>query len=190
MTNTATASISARVASPASHHVRANVSAAMTTTIGTNTADTRSARRWMGAFDPCASATSRTIPASSVVLPTPVASQRNIPSWFNVPANSCAPDAFGTARLSPVSMLSSTLERPSRTTPSTGTLSPARMTRWSPMTTAESGSSTRAPSRSTRAIFGCSLSKPSSAAEVPALARASSNLPRSTSVITAAPASK
>ena len=53
-----------------------------------------------------------------------------------------------------------------------------------------SGTSTTAPPRSTRAVFGCSRRSPSSAADVPAFARASSSLPSSTSVITAAPASK
>ena len=35
---------------------------------------------WIGAFDPCASPTSRTMPASSVALPTPVAVARSMPS--------------------------------------------------------------------------------------------------------------
>ena len=86
ITSTATAWTSAAVASPASHHVAANVTAAITTTTGTKTPDTRSASRWIGALLPCASPTSRTMPASSVWLPTPVASHVTRPSWFTVPA--------------------------------------------------------------------------------------------------------
>ncbi len=154
MTSTATALTSARAASPATHQVSANVNAAITTTTGTKMPLTRSARRWMGAFDPCASATRRTMPASSVELPTPVASHVSMPSWLSVPANTLAPAVFAKARLSPVSMLSSTLELPSRTTPSTGMLSPARTTSRSPVTTCDSGTSMVAPSRSTMRNLG------------------------------------
>ena len=45
-------------------------------------------------------------------------------------------------------MLSSTLDAPSRTTPSTGMLSPARTTKRSPVTSWSSGISTVVPSRS------------------------------------------
>ena len=87
-------------------------------------------------------------------------------------------------------MLSSTDDSPRATSPSTGTASPARTTNRSPAFTSASGTSTTAPSRSIRAVRGCSLTSPSSAAEVPAFARASSSFPSSTSVITAADASK
>ena len=48
----------------------AKVSSASTMTSGTKTAAMRSARRWIGAFEPCASVTSRTIWASAVSAPT------------------------------------------------------------------------------------------------------------------------
>ena len=48
----------------------------------------------------------------------------------------------------------------------------------------------QAPSRSMRAVFGCRRTSASIAAVVPALARFSSSLPISTSVMTAAEASK
>jgi hypothetical protein len=97
---------------------------------------------------------------------------------------------LATARLSPVSMLSSTVDCPRTTSPSTGTASPARTTKRSPGFTSASATSTIAPSRSRRARLGCSFTSPSSAADVPARARVSSSLPSSTSVITAADASK
>ena len=86
ITSTATAWISAAEAPPPSATVATNVTTAIATTIGTNTPETRSARRWIGAFEPCASATSRTMPASSVFDPTPVATATSIPSWLTVPA--------------------------------------------------------------------------------------------------------
>ncbi len=68
ITSTATACTSAVAASPAIHHVAKNVTTAMARTIGTKMPETRSAVRWMGAFDPCACATRRTMPARSVAL--------------------------------------------------------------------------------------------------------------------------
>ena len=84
ITSTATAWTSARVASPATTRSRERHHGDPSTT-GTNTPDTWSARRWIVAFEPCASATSRTIPASSVWLPTPVASAVSSPSWSAFP---------------------------------------------------------------------------------------------------------
>ena len=125
MTSTATAWTSARVASPASHHVSDERQRGDQRR---RPARRRRRRGRPGAGSapstPAPRATSRTMPASSVASPTPVASHVSMPSWFSVPANTCAPGAFATGRLSPVSMLSSTLDAPSRTTPSTGTLSP------------------------------------------------------------------
>ena len=74
ITSTATALTSAGVAPAPNHHVSANVSAAMATTIGTNTPADPIGQTRIGAFEPCTSATRRTMPASSVALPTPVAS--------------------------------------------------------------------------------------------------------------------
>ena len=96
MTSTATACTSARVVSSVSSQVATNVIAAIAMTTGTKTAETRSTSRWIGAFDPCASATSRTIPASSVCAPTPTATATSLPSWFTVPAKTLSPGCFTT----------------------------------------------------------------------------------------------
>ena len=50
--------------------------------VGTKTAATLSARRWMGAFDPCASSTARTMRANVESAPTAVALTRNDPVVF------------------------------------------------------------------------------------------------------------
>ena len=51
----------------------ASVTAESAITTGTNTAETRSARRWTGALPDCARSTSRAIWASAVSAPTRVA---------------------------------------------------------------------------------------------------------------------
>ena len=61
-----------------------NVSADNTRMAGTNTSEMRSARRCMGAFEPCACSTSRTICASVVSWPTLVARNTNEPVLFSV----------------------------------------------------------------------------------------------------------
>ena len=88
---------------------------------------------------------------------------------------------------SPVSIDSSTQELPSLTTPSVGPVSPGRTCTRSPTSTSDTGISTGWPSRSTRAVGGCSCSSLRMASEVWPRARASSKRPSSTSVrITAA----
>ena len=57
ITSTAVARISASPQSPSARPLPTSVTAAMTSTAGTNHADTASARRCTGAFDPCAAAT-------------------------------------------------------------------------------------------------------------------------------------
>ena len=85
ITSTATAWISA-VSSPApAHHQPASVSSASSTTTGTNTADTRSTSRWIGAFAACASSTSRMICASTVCVPTAATCITTRPSPFTLP---------------------------------------------------------------------------------------------------------
>ena len=190
ITRTATACTSAVAASPAIHHVAKNVTTAMARTIGTKMPETRSAVRWMGAFDPCACATRRTMPARSVSLAAFVASHVRSPSWFTVPAYTGSPGCFATGRDSPVSMLSSTADEPSRTMPSTGTLSPARTATRSPTAMSSTAISTVVPPRMTCAARGASRRSPCIAADAPAFARASRSLPSSTSVMTAAAASK
>jgi len=57
----------------------ANVTAAIAMTAGTKTAATRSAIRWMGAFEPWASSTRRMIWASAVSAPIFVARKVKLP---------------------------------------------------------------------------------------------------------------
>ena len=67
---TATAAVKASDASPVAMSQPARVASDTAITIGTNTADTRSASRWMGALPACAAATSCAICASAVSAPT------------------------------------------------------------------------------------------------------------------------
>ena len=94
MTSTAVARISAADPVAVSKPLATNVDAAMASTAGTNRAETRSARRCTGAFEPCAAATWRTIAASSVDAPTAVASQRSGPDSFTVPASTAIARRF------------------------------------------------------------------------------------------------
>ena len=65
-----------------------------------------------------------------------------------------SPAVFSTGSGSPVSIDSSTEERPSTTAPSTGTFSPGRTRSRSPTSTSSSGTSSSRPSaRITRAVF-------------------------------------
>ena len=84
----------------------------MPSTTGTNTAATRSASRWMGAREPCASSTSLTMRASVVSLPTRVARKHEAPGAVHrARRTTLTPAAFSTGRLSPVSIDSSTRGR-------------------------------------------------------------------------------
>ncbi len=119
ITSTATMLISARVkaeVSPvgggASSSQPAKVSSARPITAGTNTAETWSASRWMGALLPWASSTSRTICARAVSLPTRVASKRMAPILLSVAPITSSPGAFSTGSDSPVIIDSSTAVPP------------------------------------------------------------------------------
>ncbi len=101
-----------------------------------------------------------------------------------------SPGFLPTGMLSPVTMLSSIEERPSRSTPSTGIFSPARTRRRSPRTTCSIGMSTSTPSRITRAVRGASPMSLRIASEVWLRARASRKRPRRMSVMIAAAVSK
>ncbi len=105
---------------------------AMPTTAGTNQPATTSARRWIGARERCASPTICTICASMVSLPTRSARSTKLPDWLSVPPVALSPGPFSTGTGSPVSMASSTVLRPSSTSPSTGIFSPGRTRRRSP----------------------------------------------------------
>ena len=137
----------------------AKVRAATASTAGTNTAETRSAMRWIGARLRCASATVRTICASKVSAPTRSARITSAPSPLRVAPVTRSPDDFATGNGSPVSMDSSTWLAPSSTTPSVGTFSPGRTRSRSPTRTRSSGTSCSLPSASMRrAVFGASPS--------------------------------
>jgi len=142
----------ARAGTPKTYQ-RAKAVRAITITVGTNTAATRSASLWMGALATWASSTNLTICARAVSLPTLVARTLSIPFLLMLAPMTSEPSSFGTGRLSPVIMLSSTEERPSMTTPSVGTFSPGRTTITSPTSRSSTGISTSSPSRTTRAVF-------------------------------------
>jgi hypothetical protein len=128
ITRTETPATNAGVRAPPIVHHRMNVRAARTSTIGTNTAEIRSARRATGALDACASATRRPICASVVPSPTRVARTRRRPLALRVAPVTLLPGPTSTGTDSPVSMDSSTAESPSTTTPSVAIFSPGRTT--------------------------------------------------------------
>ncbi len=199
ITNTATMLINARVkgvisaltgsGGPNSIHP-VKVIRARTITIGTNTAETRSASFWMGALLPCASSTRRMICASAVSLPIFVASNFRDPSLLIVPPITPAPDNFSTGSDSPVNMDSSTEECPSITTPSTGIFSPGLTRTRSPMRTSSISTSISRLSRMMCAVFGRSPISFLMASLVRPFARASRNLPNLISVMITAAVSK
>ena len=154
--------------------------------------DTRSASRWIGAFEPCASPTRRTIPASSVDASDTgrVAAQQPV-EIRPCPRRRVPPADFATGRLSPVSMTSSTDAPPSTTVPSTGTASPARTTE----AVADDDIGERNVERTSVALDVRDAGLQAQQAfdrgrRARACARASSALPSSTSVMIAADASK
>ena len=147
---------------------------ATTNTIGTNTAATRSTRRWMGAFEPCASSTMRTICARSVSAPIFVTRKRKLPVRFSVPPVTGSPGPFSTGIDSPVTIDSSTADEPARTRPSLATVSPGRTITTSPIASRSIGtSSSRPPGRRTRAVFAPSAARARTSSDVRARARAS-----------------
>ncbi len=127
---------------------------------------------------------------SIVPLPVSVALKVNAPCLFTVPAKTLSPSPFVTGMLSPVSMLSSMAEHPPAITPSTATPSLGRTSTVSPglMSFVETHTST--PSFMTVALLGWSLSRLSTAESARDFAFASNILPKKTSVITMAHASK
>ncbi|MCY1521672.1 hypothetical protein D9M68_564970 [compost metagenome] len=147
--------------------------------------------RWIGAFAAWASSTSRMMRASTLSAPTARTSMTMRPSPFTAPPVSASPGFLATGSGSPVSIDSSTSDCPSSTRASAGTRSPGRTASRSPTITSASGTSLSLP----RALIRCATSGRSCCsariAEVAwRLARASSHLPSSTSVITTAEASK
>ena len=165
------------------------VTSASTITTGTKTPLIRSASRWIGARDPCASRISWTMRASIESRPSVVARIRSAPVPFIVPPKTRAPAALATGSDSPVSIASSTALSPAITSPSTAIRSPGRTTTTSPCTTASIGSSSSLSPRTTRAVAGCSAASERSAVAVLRLARASRPLPASTKAMISTTAS-
>ena len=125
------------------------------TTAGTNQAETASASRWIGARLRLASLTMWTICANNVSEPMRCDSMISEPVPLTVAPMTRIPAVFSTGIDSPVIIDSSTDELPSTTMPSTGTFSPARIRKWSPIFTSASGMSSSVPSTCTlRAVFG------------------------------------
>ncbi len=124
ITTTATAAVSASLMLVVASIHTTKVSAAITSTAGTKTPATLSARRAIGALVALASSTSWIIFARLVSAPTRVARKVNDPVRLTVAAETVSPGPFSTGTDSPVRALSSTAEVPSSTTPSTGTASP------------------------------------------------------------------
>ena len=172
--------------------------AAASTTAGTNAPASLSAAAWIGAFDSCASSTSRAICAIAARPPTAVAfTSRVPPPRLTVPPKTDEPGLFDTGAGSPVSIDSSTYELPATTTPSAGRRAPGTVFRMSPLWTSSAGSSvslampplSRSPSApfspsgpasrvTSRALRGASDSSAATAAPVLPLAPASSHFPK------------
>ncbi len=162
----------------------------MPMTAGTNQPVTRSATRWIGAFEPCARSTSVTIWDRVVSRPIRSARMTNEPLALIVAPIAWSPTALSTGIDSPVSIDSSTDELPSIRTPSTGTRSPGRTRTRSPTTTSSTGTSRSPPGRSTRAVSGRSCMSAFNAPAARPLARASSQRPRRISPMMTAAESK
>ena len=173
MIRTATAAVKAAVASPVNASQPASVASESAITIGTKTAETRSASRWIGALPACASATRRPIWASAVSAPTLLTRTTRRPYVLIVEPATSAPGPTSTGTGSPVSSDWSTAEAPSSTTPSVATFSPGRTTKRSPTRSSSTGTTTSTPSRSTRASFAPSSSRARIAALERRRARAS-----------------
>ncbi len=143
-------------------------------TIGTNTAEIRSASRWAAALPFCASSTSLAMRASWVSAPTRVASTTSRPPALIVAPVTGSPCATSTGTDSPVSMEASTADEPSTTVPSVAIFSPGRTRKRSPTFNSETGTVRSRPSPpSTVTSLAPSSSSAFSAAPALRLERAS-----------------
>ena len=192
MMRTATSLRSAPVntgAGPSSSHM-ANVMTASPMTTGTNTLATLSARRWIGAFEPCASSTILIMLARTVSRPVRVARNSKLPVRTMVAPTTPSPGPLSTGTLSPVIIDSSTAEVPLRTSPSTGIFSPGLTRTMSPGLTCSTGTSISSPSRTTVAVRGARSASLLMACDARPRARSSRKRPRSIRVIIIALVSK
>ena len=136
----------------------AKVIKAMHKTVGTNTADTLSAIRAMGALPAEASLTILTIFARVLSSPTAVARQTSFPVLFIVPALTLSLTVLSTGILSPVSADSSAALLPSVIIPSTAKLSPGKTTKISSFKTSSAFIFTSLPSFITVTVLGANSS--------------------------------
>ena len=173
MISTATAAVNAAVgpAPVPSHQPRVPTASVMT--IGTKTPEIRSASRCTAALPLCACSTRSAIRASWVSAPTRVAVTTSRPPALIVAPTTPSPGPTSTGTDSPVSMLASTAEVPSSTTPSVAIFSPGRTTNRSPTTSRSTGIRVSTPSRSTATSLAPSSSRARRAAPAVRLDRAS-----------------
>ena len=168
MISTATAAVNAKLALSPVPSQNPSVPSASVITIGTNTPEMRSARRWTGALPVWASSTRRAIWASAVSAPTLVARTIRRPPALTVAPAISVPGLTSTGTDSPVSMLMSTALTPSSTMPSVATFSPGRTTKRSPTASCSTAIRRSLPSASRTAT---SLAPSSSSAVSAAPAR-------------------
>jgi hypothetical protein len=128
---------------------------------------------------------------SMVSRPTFSARMTKLPVVLSVPAMTLAPTSLVTGIDSPVTIDSSSEERPSATSPSTGTFSPGRTRSRLPTPIASSATSSSVPSSlRRRAVLGARSSRARIAPDVWSRARSSSTWPSSTRTVITAAASK
>ena len=189
-TSTATAAPKASAAPAPSSSQKASAAPDSAITIGTNTAETRSASRWASALPLWAAVTMRPMRATAVSAPTAVARTTSRPSPFTVEPVTLSPGATSTGTLSPVRSERSTPETPCSTSPSVAMRSPGRTTKVSPTTSCAVGTRRSGPSTSSVASGAPSSSSARSAAPAWRFARASKKRPVSTRVVTTAATSR
>ena len=200
--STVSAACSPAAQSPVTKPQISRVIAAMPKTIGTNTAEIRSAKRCTAGLPVCARLTRSAMAASVVSAPTRVARTSSTPEVLIVAPVTESPGATSTGTDSPVSIASSMAERPVSTSPSVAIFSPGRTRKTSPTTNSSIGTctSTRSPlegpaspaparSRRTVADFAPRSRSALSAAVARFFARSSVSLPMSRNTVIAAAAS-
>src|SRR4029450_4129209 len=132
MINTATADVNANDRPEPWPSQKPRVATASAMTMGTNTAETRSASCCTAALPLCAASTIRAICASCVSAPTRVASTTSLPWVLTVAPTTASPGPTSTGTDSPVTVEASRALCPETITPSVATRSPGRTTNVSP----------------------------------------------------------
>ena len=111
--------------------------------------------------------------ASWLWAPTPVARATMRPVRFIVPPRTVDPTVVSTGIGSPVIIEVSTLDAPSTISPSAARVSPARVTKRSPLCNFSMGTRVSTPSRNTRAFLAANWPRAVSTERADLLARAS-----------------